>query len=285
MYARVTSLVHVGIAAALLAASGCGKSPSGEESAAPAPSSAEQASRNKETSAATPAAITEVARPASLASVKASSDSGTIVGWVAFHGTPPKPRPINFGGEKICADLNQGKTPVNENLVINSNGTVKWALVSIRDKMSGDFVPPKEPVVVDQLGCVFEPHVVALLVGQEIEYRNSDPVSHNIRGTPRRNNAFNTIFASKMTTKAKFETPEVGIPLKCDIHFWMAGFVHVMQNPYYAVTGDDGTFVIPSVPPGEYTLQLWHESLKAPTQKLVVKAGEVSEIPFVLSHE
>jgi hypothetical protein len=135
-------------------------------------------------------------------------------------------------------------------------------------------------VVVDQIHCIFLPHVVGIVAGQEIEFRNSDPVSHNIRGTPTRNLGFNSVFASKMSSKTKLETPEIGIPLKCDIHFWMSGYVHVLPHPFFAITGDDGSFVISGVPPGSYTLFTWHESLKSQTQAITVKAGEVKEVEF-----
>jgi hypothetical protein len=118
------------------------------------------------------------------------------------------------------------------------------------------------------------------MVGQEVELRNSDPVSHNIRGTPTRNQAFNNVFTAKMATKTKFDSAEIGIPLKCDIHFWMSGYVHVSQHPFFAITGDDGSFIIPDVPPGTYTLLAWHESLKPQTQPITVQAGEVKEVEF-----
>jgi hypothetical protein len=223
-------------------------------------------------------------KPDSLKTVKAAADSGTIVGWVGYQGPLPKPRPINFGGEKACANLNRDKTPVDESVVLNPNGTLKWAVVGIRGNVPGEHRPPPDkPVIVDQIGCIFVPHVTALMVGQEIEFRNSDPVSHNIRGTPRRNTSFNSIFAANMSTKLKLDTPEVGIPLKCDIHFWMSSYLNVFPHPFFAVTGDDGSFVIKGVPAGTYTLQVWHEKFKQQTETVEVKAGEVREVPFTLS--
>jgi plastocyanin len=197
-----------------------------------------------------------------------------------YQGTPPKPKAINFGPEKICAGLHQDKPPVYENLVVNPNSTVKWALVAIRGNVPGTYPPPDQPVVVDQAGCIFQPHVVAALAGQEIDYRNSDPVTHNIRSTPSRNSAFNHNFAPTSNLRSKFDSPEVGIPLKCDIHFWMSSYIHVLPHPYFAITGDDGSFVISGVPPGKYTLLAWHETLKTQTQLITLNAGEVKEIDF-----
>jgi hypothetical protein len=83
-----------------------------------------------------------------------------------------------------------------------------------------------------------------------------------------------------MATKTKFDSPELAIPLKCDIHFWMSSYIHVSQHPFFAITGDDGSFLIPDVPPGDYTLLAWHETLKTQTQTISVKAGEVKEVNF-----
>jgi plastocyanin len=230
------------------------------------------------------ASVPAAARPAALDAVKAVPGSGVLVGWVGYQGPRPKPRPINFGGEQACANLNKDKAPHDESLVLNPNNTVKWALVSLRGDVPGEYRPPDKPVVVDQVGCVFVPHAAALMVGQEIEFRNSDPVTHNIRGTPKRNSPFNSIFAANGGgSKVRFETPEVGIPLKCDIHFWMSSYIHVFSHPFFALTGDDGSFVLSGVPPGSYTLQVWHESLKPQRQAVEVKEGEVKEVPFTLS--
>ncbi|MFO0891222.1 MAG: carboxypeptidase regulatory-like domain-containing protein [Isosphaeraceae bacterium] len=211
-----------------------------------------------------------------------AADKGVILGRVLYQGTPPKPKPISFGGEKLCSDLYKENPPSYETLVVSPEGAVKWTLVSIRGNVPGNFPVPDKPVVMDQVGCVFVPHVVAMMAGQEIEYRNSDPVSHNIRATPRKNLAFNTIFSAKMNTKSKLEAAEFGIPLKCDIHFWMSSYVHVLPHPFFAVTGDDGSFVIRDVPPGDYSLLSWHETLKTQPQQVSVKPGEVAEVDFVL---
>ncbi len=265
------------VAALSFVPTGCGK-----EAATPTaatPSQAKAAPAATEAEASVPAAT----RPPALDGVKAAPGSGVIAGWVGYQGPPVKSRPINFGGERICADLNKDKSPRDESLVLNANNTVKWVAVSIRGKVPGEYHPPDKPVVMNQVGCVFVPHAAALMVGQEIEYRNSDPVSHNIRGTPKRNSTFNSIFAANLSSKAKFDTAEVGIPLKCDIHFWMSSYIHVFSHPFFAITGDDGSFVISGVPPGSYTLQVWHETLKPQTQTVEVKPGEVKEVPFTLS--
>jgi plastocyanin len=217
-------------------------------------------------------------RPERAGKIVAPPGTAVLTGFVLYQGPRPKPKDINFGPEKVCASLHPDKPPVYETLVLNPNGTLKWALVGIRGTVPGKYSPSEKPVVVDQVGCIFSPHVVGAMVGQGIEFHNSDPVTHNIRSTATRNVSFNNNFAPKSISKTKFESPEVGIPLKCDIHFWMSGYIHVFPHPYFAVTGDDGSFVISGIPPGNYTLLAWHETLKTQTQLVSLSAGEVKEI-------
>jgi plastocyanin len=267
--------------AAALVSSGCGQNATSDRTAPSAPATAQ----GQVKLATTPSQSGESSvpkRPTRTGTSKIVPPPGTavITGWVLYQGAPPKPKAINFGPEKVCASLHADKPPVYETLVLNSNGTLKWALAGIRGAVPGTYPPPDKPVVMDQVGCIFTPHVVGALVGQEIDYRNSDPVSHNIRGTPKRNTVFNQIFAPKSNNKSKLDSPEVGIPLKCDIHYWMSSYIHVFPHPFFAITGDDGSFVISGVPPGSYTLLAWHESLGTQTQLITLSAGEVKELDF-----
>ncbi|MGC8640046.1 MAG: carboxypeptidase regulatory-like domain-containing protein [Isosphaeraceae bacterium] len=269
-----------GLSASLLLLAGCsGNAPA--KLAAPTTTTTTAA----EPAHAAPAARPALKRPAAFDTIKAESDKGVIIGRVIYQGTPPKPKAINFGADKVCGDLHKGQSAFYENLVVNPDSTIKWALVSIRGKVPGKFTPPAKPVEIDQQGCVFTPHVLAMMAGQEIEYKNSDPLSHNIRTNARRNPPFNKIFASKMTSKSTLDLAEQAIQVKCDIHFWMSAFLHVLPHPFFAVTGDDGVFVIPGVPPGNYTLSAWHETIKIPDQKVTLGAGEVKEIDFVVSND
>jgi hypothetical protein len=222
-------------------------------------------------------------RPATTRKIVAPAGAAVITGRILYEGTPPKPKVINLGAEKVCSNMHHGSPPVYENLVVSPDGAVKWALVGLRGNVPGSYPPPKEPIVVDQVGCVFAPHVVAGVVGQEIEYRNSDPVTHNIRSMPTRNRPFNQNFAPKGDLRSKFDSPEVGIPLKCDIHFWMSSYIHIFPHPFFAITGDDGSYVISGVPPGKYTLLVWHETLKTQTQLITLSAGEVKELDFTFA--
>jgi plastocyanin len=205
---------------------------------------------------------------------------GTIAGKVVFEGTPPPPKAIQFGAEKQCALAHQHGAPTVEDIVVNDNGTLKWVLVRLTE-VAGEFPVPTEPVVIDQQGCVFLPHVSLARVGQPVEFRNSDPVLHNVRGASKQKQGFNVaqpVQGSK-TTRI-FKNPEIGMLLRCDVHFWMASYLHVLPHPFAAVTQAEGTFTISDVPAGTYTLEAWHEKLGTQTQQVTVEDGGSSEVVF-----
>jgi hypothetical protein len=118
-------------------------------------------------------------------------------------------------------------------------------------------------------------------MNQPLEIVNSDPTLHNIHAMPKANTEFNNgqpIQGMKMTHT--FKAKEVMVPFKCDVHGWMNAYVAVMDHPYYAVTGNDGTFSLASLPPGTYTIEAWHEKLGTATQSVTVGAKETKEVSF-----
>ena len=217
-----------------------------------------------------------------VTAIAVPDEGGTITGTVKFAGTPPPQAPINFGAEKQCALAHGTMTPNVEDVVINSNGTVRDVLVYVTGEVPGQYAAPTEPFVFEQRGCIFVPHVGAVMVGQPVEVRNNDPILHNVRTQSKLGQSFNIAQPTQgMKTTKKLLKPEIGIPLKCDVHFWMTGYLHVLAHPFFAITGPDGAFTIKGLPPGTYTLEAWHGKLG--TQQLTVTVQRGGTIPAELT--
>ncbi|NOX56819.1 MAG: hypothetical protein GXP27_20730 [Planctomycetes bacterium] len=145
-----------------------------------------------------------------------------------------------------------------------------------------EFPPPAEPAIIDQKGCKFEPHVLCLRVGQELRIRNSDPLIHNVHALPKRNTSFNFTQAQQgMESVRTFERPEAMIPIRCDIHPWMACYVTAVPHPFFAVTSEDGWFELSGLPPGEYIVEAIHERLGRQRHTVSVADGQRLQLSFV----
>ena len=205
---------------------------------------------------------------------------GTVSGKVVFEGTPPPVKEIQFGAEKQCA-LGYQHPPTYEDVVVNSNGTLKWVLVHIVEDVPGGYPAPTEPFVFQQHGCIFVPHAGAVMVGQPVEVHNDDAVLHNVRAQSKLGQSFNIAQPVQgMKTTKKLLKPEIGILLKCDVHFWMTGYLHVLAHPFFAITGPDGAFTIKGLPPGTYTVEAWHGKLGTQTQSVTVAEGQAAPATF-----
>ena len=221
----------------------------------------------------------------SISQTEATPDTATIIGTVKFEGEAPFRRAINFGANLDCKHLHDGKVHY-EDVVINQNDTLKDTLVYVRGKPKGDYKPLTKPVVVDQVGCIFIPHVAAVMVGQPMEFLNSDPALHNIRTESKKQTPFNISQPNKgMKYTHQFEAAEIGIPLRCDVHHWMVAYAHVLSHPFYAVTGEKGTFKIQGLAPRTYNIEAWHSKLGAQKQKVTLAAGETKTVEFVFTDE
>ena len=145
------------------------------------------------------------------------------------------------------------------------------------DKGLGDraFAPPTQPVVIDQKGCLYDPRVAAAMVGQPVDFHNADPVAHNVHGRPRVGGAWNFLMSRPDSTRTMyFEKPETGIRIGCDIHPWMVAYLSVFDHPYFAVTPADGTAVLRPLPPGDYVVAAWHETLGTIRRPVTLAARE-----------
>ncbi|MFZ0772409.1 MAG: carboxypeptidase regulatory-like domain-containing protein [Candidatus Sulfotelmatobacter sp.] len=209
------------------------------------------------------------------------TDTANVKGGVKLEGAIPTPTRINMSSDVACA--RQHNTPaLSEEIVADKNGDLQNVVVYVADGL-GDrtFDVPAEPVVIQQHGCVYQPHVLALRVNQKVEVINNDPCMHNIHPTPANNRESNKAQATGSTTEETFTREEVGIPLKCNVHPWMRSYLAVFKHPYFAVTGKDGSFDLSNLPPGTYTISAWQEKLGTVSQKITVGSNETKTLQFV----
>lgn len=206
--------------------------------------------------------------------------AATITGRVVLDGTPPTMAAIDMSAEPTCAEQHTGGAHA-EDVVVNDDGTLRNVFVYVKEGLEGrSFPTPSEPVVLDQTGCRYEPHVVGLQSGQSLTIRNSDGLLHNINARPSMNRGFNISQPTNMETSRSFPAAEVMIPVECDVHGWMRAYIGVTDHPYHATTGDGGTFSLAQLPPGDYVIEAWHERYGTQTMNVSVGASETTEIEF-----
>ena len=211
--------------------------------------------------------------PATSSSTEAKMGTATITGKVKFEGEAPKPRPINMSADKVCKS--QHKSDIfNEDVVVASDGGMKWIFVYIKEGISAKYPAPAEPAVIDQKGCVYLPHVMGIMVGQKVQIKNSDPLLHNIHATPSVNAEFNKGQPKQgAMDEVMFDKMEIMVPFKCDVHPWMSAKANILEHPFFAVTMDDGMFSIKNVPAGTYTLAAVSEKFSEKTAQITVTDG------------
>ena len=151
---------------------------------------------------------------------------------------------------------------------------------------SGLKAPPppisRTPVLLDQIGCVFSPHVLGIRIGQPLQIRNSDPRLHNVRALSFNNVELNVSLIPDTEHLHRFTKREVMVGVKCDIHPWMSAWVGVLDHPYFAVTGEEGAFAIPDLPAGRYLVEVWHEKYVSVARECDVILGDEVPLDFVL---
>jgi hypothetical protein len=209
--------------------------------------------------------------------------AGSIVGVVRFKGAKPPRVPVNMSDDPACVEAHHGKS-YDEPFMIASDGGLKNAFIYIKRGLEGKtFATPTEPVVIDQHGCWFSPRVFGIQVNQPLRILNSDPVTHNIHPMAMVNREWNHSQGPEDgPVTRKFTKVEVMIPVKCNIHSWMHAAIGVLDHPYFAVSGQDGTFAIRNLPPGTYTLAVWHEGLESQEQEITVTAHNELKSNIVL---
>jgi plastocyanin len=202
--------------------------------------------------------------------------ASSVTGTVVFDGKAPALKPLSMDADPGCAKKHSGPVP-NEMLVLGPGNTMGNIMVYVSKGLpAGKTWPaPKTPVVLDQVGCLYKPHVMGIMVGQPYKILNSDGILHNIHTLPKVNKAFNSAMpAERKEATTTFDKEEAIFHTKCDVHPWMSAYVGVFSHPFYSVTSADGKFTISGLDPGTYEITAWHERLGTQTVSITVGAND-----------
>jgi plastocyanin len=217
--------------------------------------------------------------PAPSAPAAVAADAGGINGTITYAG-PDTDTPIAMNADPICAGLHP--TPVDTNEIATKDGKLANVFVYVKSGLEGKTFPvPAEKREVDQVGCQYTPRVQGMQTGQTLSVKNTDATLHNVHALPTANQEFNQAQPQGLPPIDKvFDKPEVAVHIKCDVHPWMTAWVGVVPHPFYAVSGEDGSFSIKDLPPGTYTLEAWHEKLGTQTQEVTIAPKQTATVSF-----
>ena len=211
-----------------------------------------------------------------------TSKAATLSGKVLFKGTAPQPSHIAVEADPACQMIHP-EGMLTEEVVVNPNETLKNVFVYIKEGLAGKtFPPPTTPVVLDQRGCQYQPHVFGIQVNQPLEIINSDDTLHNVHALPKNSKEFNLGMPIKgMKLTKTFTSPEIMVKIKCEVHPWMSGYVGVLDHPFYSVTNEEGIFAIKNLPPGQYSVESWQEKYGPLSQQVTISSDdETYEMSF-----
>ena len=224
----------------------------------------------------------------------AQAGFGTIKGRLVWGGAGvPQPKVLQDVGKatkdpEVCA---KEKAILSRELVVDpktkgiQNGFAYLVKPSgTNPEAVAGLVKKAAKVVIDQKNCEFIPYSTAVHQDQVLEFKSSDPVNHNVHTAAFTNAPLNQMLPPGGALDQKFVAERRPIPLTCDIHPWMKGYIMVFDHPFFAVTGADGSFEIQGVPAGTQNLVVWQETVGYVTPGLArgmpvkVGAGQVTDV-------
>jgi len=212
-----------------------------------------------------------------------AQDNAVIKGKALFKGTAPRREVLDTSKDPNCK---KNKAKIGDyQVIVNKTDppTLRNVLVSVKEGL-GDrtFKAPDKPVTITQVGCEYEPHILALMEGQALKVLNGDETNHNIHFLPKKNEEhnFSQPKPDAVGKELKLVAEDLPIKVKCDVHPWMGAWVGVFKHPFFAITGEDGMFTIANLPPGKYTITAWHETYGEQTAEVEVASGATAEKDF-----
>ena len=208
--------------------------------------------------------------------------ASTVTGTITFDGKAPALKPIAMDADPACAKKHTAPV-ANEMLELGSGNTMGNILVWVSKGIpAGKTYPvPQKPVTLDQNGCLYKPHVMGIMVGQQYKILNSDGILHNIHTLPKVNASFNKGMPGNLKEATTvFAKPEEVFHIKCDVHPWMSAYIAVFTHPFFSATGTDGKFTISGLDPGTYEITAWHERLGTKTASVTVGASDTKTQDF-----
>jgi plastocyanin len=209
-----------------------------------------------------------------------AASPGQVAGTVKLDGTAPHRKPIDMSKDPSCAAAHKDKPVTMETVVTGADGGLANVVVYVSQGLTGNELPSSQAVQIEQKGCQYLPHVVAVDVGQHMKILNDDQALHNIHPQATKNAAWNkSQMPGGPPLDVTWANEEVPVPVKCNVHPWMQAYIVVVKGPY-GVTDDSGSFKLDSLPPGNYTLTAWHEAYGTQTQNVTVAAGKPAAVNF-----
>jgi len=222
-------------------------------------------------------------QPAPTATVDPTT-AGSVTGTVTLDGTPPTPRPIIMTAGPECAKLHSSPLTYPE-VVTGDHGGLANVVVYVKSGLGNyRYDLPSAPAALDQVGCMYQPHVLGMMARQKLDIKNTDPIVHNVHPVPHHNRAWNESQpVGGAAIETEFDNPDFAIPVLCNLHPWMRGYVFVFSHPYFDVTTTAGTFDLKNLPPGTYTIEAWQEKYGTQDQTVTIAPKESKAISFRFS--
>jgi len=204
---------------------------------------------------------------------------GTVSGNATYAGTPAKPKAIDMSQEPVCA--NEHATPVTaETVVTGPNNALANVVVYISAGAPDEGQVPTQAVTLEQKGCQYIPHVLVVHTGQQLDVVNNDQTSHNVHPQAKANREWNKSQPPGARPITEKYDKEEFIPVKCNVHPWMRAYLVVLKTNHYSVSKSDGSFTLPNLPPGRYTLTAWHEDYGTQTAEVTITGNETKKVNF-----